>query len=345
MKRVYQRHLNTCGVCAAAADAPTTRHATGVRGVAFAYVKAFDRYVNLILQDVTETYTAGGDTRGSHRRPSPAEQSLAIFFPLLFFPPLFCFPQQRSACCLFSFSHVLSFSFSFQLCARIASRRQHVRHYSSVRLRHSVDVSPTSPSAAGSYGASSPGGGEGGGVSYGQTVSGEGGGDDSRRVKTKTKTESRTRHVQQVFLRGEQVVSVAIQPGGGEWMSRGPGTASAFYGGQSAERKGKGEGEREREREEKGGKHEEEEARGGYASSKQSEEEERRRRKGSTEVAPPPPPGMGVPGVPAARAATGRDGVNVPPPPPPPPTHQHHPPPLKPPPPPPPPKPPPGSVR
>ena len=34
-----------------------TRHASGVRGVAYAYVKAFDRYVNLILQDVTETYT------------------------------------------------------------------------------------------------------------------------------------------------------------------------------------------------------------------------------------------------------------------------------------------------
>jgi small nuclear ribonucleoprotein (snRNP)-like protein len=32
-----------------------TRHASGVRGEAYAYVKAFDRHLNLILADVTET--------------------------------------------------------------------------------------------------------------------------------------------------------------------------------------------------------------------------------------------------------------------------------------------------
>ena len=34
-----------------------TRHASGVRGTAVAYLLAFDKYMNLILQDVTETYT------------------------------------------------------------------------------------------------------------------------------------------------------------------------------------------------------------------------------------------------------------------------------------------------
>jgi small nuclear ribonucleoprotein (snRNP)-like protein len=34
-----------------------TRHRTGIRGVATAYVKAFDVYMNLVLQDVQETYS------------------------------------------------------------------------------------------------------------------------------------------------------------------------------------------------------------------------------------------------------------------------------------------------
>ena len=36
-----------------------TRHASGVRGEAVAYLKAFDRHLNLILADVTETSAAG----------------------------------------------------------------------------------------------------------------------------------------------------------------------------------------------------------------------------------------------------------------------------------------------
>ena len=34
-----------------------TRHRTGIRGVATAYVKAFDVYMNMVLQDVQETYS------------------------------------------------------------------------------------------------------------------------------------------------------------------------------------------------------------------------------------------------------------------------------------------------
>jgi small nuclear ribonucleoprotein (snRNP)-like protein len=68
-----------------------TRHATGVRGVAFAYVKAFDRYVNLILQDVTESYTAGSfQWEGGAWLPPPTatagfcfESAAAAWFPTL----------------------------------------------------------------------------------------------------------------------------------------------------------------------------------------------------------------------------------------------------------------------
>ena len=37
-----------------------TRHASGVRGEAVAYLKAFDRHLNLILADVTETSASRG---------------------------------------------------------------------------------------------------------------------------------------------------------------------------------------------------------------------------------------------------------------------------------------------
>jgi small nuclear ribonucleoprotein (snRNP)-like protein len=35
----------------------TTKHKLGIRGHAFAYVKAFDKYMNMLLQDVREIYT------------------------------------------------------------------------------------------------------------------------------------------------------------------------------------------------------------------------------------------------------------------------------------------------
>ena len=109
-----------------------TRHATGVRGVAFGYLIAFDRYTNLILQDVTEHYT--------------------------------------------------------------------------VRLRRAEASDATDD-----------------GVGVPGTPRGKG------RVKTKISTDRRTRHVQQVFLRGEQVVSVATSPPDDEWPERGDGTACTFW--------------------------------------------------------------------------------------------------------------------
>ena len=44
-----------------------TRHARGVRGVATAYVEAFDKFANMLLTDVEETYTVRTKTATEKR--------------------------------------------------------------------------------------------------------------------------------------------------------------------------------------------------------------------------------------------------------------------------------------
>ena len=125
-----------------------TRHASGVRGKAEAYVKAFDRHANLILQDVRETYGV-----------------------------------------------------------RVRAREEDPRERSGEE------------------------GGDADDEDAGEKKSGEGAGGAGSalgatpepRRRPKMRLDRRERHVQQVFLRGEQVVSVSVPPaagdGGGERWS------------------------------------------------------------------------------------------------------------------------------
>ena len=145
-----------------------TRHASGVRGKAEAYVKAFDRHANLILQDVRETYGV-----------------------------------------------------------RVRAREEDPRERSGEE------------------------GGDADDEDAGEKKSGEGAGGAGSalgatpepRRRPKMRLDRRERHVQQVFLRGEQVVSVSVPPaagdGGGErWSEEATGgdAASSRPGGRGGAR-------------------------------------------------------------------------------------------------------------